>query len=130
MACRNQRDPVQTHAHLDDLDCLIPRHIFRDENVNFALHKIVHHQFFAGKLLVKTQYIDDIAVWELKAYRLRCGRGRSCFCRRSRVRYLDNRNWLGTLSGTLGRDSRRADKHERRDAEKPVHSLIYRDGRC
>jgi hypothetical protein len=99
--CGNQRNPIQAHAHLDDCDCLIARHIFGDENVDFALHKIVHHQLFARKLLVKTQHIDDIAVWKLEPDRLRGDRRRSYSWCRGAVRYLGNRRWLRTLGRTL-----------------------------
>ena len=67
--CRNQRDSVQGHAHFDDFDCLIARHVFADENVHLALDEIVHHQFLAGQLLVIMQHIDDIAVRELESDR-------------------------------------------------------------
>jgi hypothetical protein len=45
---RNERDSVQGHAHLDDLDCFLARYIFGNENVHLPLHEIIHHQLLAG----------------------------------------------------------------------------------
>ena len=95
--------PFRRHAHLDDLDRLIARHVFGDENVHLALHKIVHHQFLAGELFVKMQDIDYIAVWKLEPNRC-WGARRSRRIRRWLIRYVRNRRIrrLGLGALTLG----------------------------
>ena len=102
-AGRNKRDPVERHAHFDDLDGLITRHVFGDENVYLALHKIIHHQFLAGELFVQMQDIDHIAVWKLEPNRRRRARRSRRICR-LRIRYLGSWRWLGTLRFSLSQN--------------------------
>src|SRR4029450_11637589 len=133
LAGRNERDPIQTHAHLNDLDGFLARHIFGDENVHLPLHEVIHHQFLSGELFIKVQNVDDVAVWKLKpnrcrrAWRDRCWRGvggLNNVLRRLRL--------VGRLSsgrgkpriGLLSADPRYAGQREHHDKEKPVHGLI------
>src|SRR5581483_11454033 len=126
----DERDAVQTHAHFDDLDGLLTRHVFGDENVYFPLHEIIHHQLFTGQLLVEMEYIDHVAIRELKAnHGRRTWRGRSQRFFRGPLRYLGSLRWLGTSWFVLTQNNGRAGKHERRDAKKAVHSLVWMDGR-
>src|ERR1700720_3671957 len=79
----DERIAVEEQIHLDDLDRLLARDVFADENVDLALNKIVHHQLFAGELLIKVKNVGHVAVWKLQSNHLRStrlrvrGRGRS-----------------------------------------------------
>src|SRR5207244_4008845 len=87
----DKRIAVKEQIHLDDLDCLLARNVFADENVDLALDEIVHHQFFAGELLVKVENVGDVAVWELQSHHLRSARLGTC--RRDWRRRLRRWSW-------------------------------------
>ena len=93
----DQRKVVKKQTHLDDLDRFFPRHVFADENIDFASDEIVHEQFLAGELLIKPQHVSHVAVWKLQAHHLRCVRlrirGRGC-------------GWCLGRSGGRGNNSR------------------------
>ena len=65
---RHEREPVQGQVHLDDLDCLFPRHRFGDEDVHLALDVVVHHQLLAREIFVKVQDVEHVAVWVLHCH--------------------------------------------------------------
>ena len=70
----DERIAVEEQIHLDDLNRLLARDVFADENVDLALDEIVHHQFFASELLVQVENVGDVAVWKLQSHHLRSTR--------------------------------------------------------
>ena len=125
-ASRNERDSVQGHTHLDDLDGFLARHVFGDENVHLPLHEIIHHQLLAGELLVEMQHIDDIAVRELKPNHSRR------VWRREAQALLPGGGFASWEAGVVRDEPVCSEPKlavalastERRDAEKAVHGLI------
>src|SRR5438552_1747616 len=73
--------------------------------------------------------INHVAIWKLEPKHGRRARSSWRICRR-RIRYLGGWRWLGTLRFALSQNCARAGKREHRDAEKPVHSPIWVDGRA
>src|SRR4029453_2221322 len=132
-ASRNERDSVQGHTHLDDLDGFFTRHIFGDENVHLPLHEIIHHQFLSGEVVIKGQNVGDVAVWKLKPNRCRRAWGGRCWRGVGGLNNVLRRlRLVGRLSsgggelrdGPFGGAPRYAGQREHHDKEKPVHGLI------
>ena len=101
---RDERIAVEQQIHLDDFDRFLSRHLFGDKDVDLPLDEIVHHQFFAGELLVKAEHVGDVTVRKLELHHLRragsrirrSSRRRPCLSRlRGRSNHARHR-WRGT----------------------------------
>ena len=113
----HERKPVHQKIDFDDFDRFLARHFFADEDVDFALDEIVHHQLLAGECLIEMQNVGDIAVWVLQADHVRrTGR-------RGRWRCGSSRG--GNTSGDLGTSAGNGAKQEQGYAEKSQHVYYY-----
>ena len=112
----HKRDAVQRHAHLDNLNRLVARHVFGDENVHLALDEIVHDQLLAGELFVIMQDINDVAVGKLQPGGWR-GARRRCGVSRRRVGGIRRRHTLQRLG------TRRLSLRYLRGGPLPIRSL-------